>query len=529
MVYDVTTPRTRASSLHAAARRLARAIGPEVLKFIAAADNPTGTPLVATANEVANGGLTLYAALTAGYTQQVQVASGSLNVAHQEGNSGTTDFTFTIERSGGTLGDVNFTVELASAQANTSDFSGVASLPKTISGTIAAGATSATVTVQVAGDTTLEPDESFTVTLQSATATQSGVTAAVNASQNTATGTIQNDEVSAPMAFTLQILHASDFEAGLAAIDDAPRFAAIVDRLEDLQTNSITLASGDNYIPSPFFNASSDPALDPFFEESIGRGDIRILNTIGIEASVIGNHEFDAGPREVQNLIRPAGAGADGGGTYEGTRFPYLAANLNFAGEPDLAPTPPPRPITEANFGTGASGGLRLGRSAIIDENGEKIGVVGVTTPVFESITTPGGVRIIGPRTLDANDGDDSDFVALAAIVQAQIDALTAQGVNKIVHRVATAGDRERDQADLVPARRRRRHRRRLEHAALRQYRRAAHRGRQRRRIRPDLHQCRRHADRPGQHRRQLQICRPSGRRVRRQRPASCPAASIPT
>ena len=76
---------------------------------------------------------------------------------------------------------------------------------------------------------------------------------------------------------------------------------------------------------------------------------------------------------------------------------------------------------------------MRLGRSAIIDENGEKIGVVGVTTPVFESITTPGGVRIIGPQTLDANDGDDSDFVALAAIVQAQIDALTAQGVNKIV------------------------------------------------------------------------------------------------
>ena len=81
--------------------------------------------------------------------------------------------------------------------------------------------------------------------------------------------------------------------------------------------------------------------------------------------------------------------------------------------------TPPPHPITEANFGTGASGGQRLGRSAIIDENGEKIGVVGVTTPVFESITTPGGVRIIGPQTLDANDGDDSDFVALAAIVQA--------------------------------------------------------------------------------------------------------------
>jgi predicted extracellular nuclease/2',3'-cyclic-nucleotide 2'-phosphodiesterase (5'-nucleotidase family) len=229
--------------------------------------------------------------------------------------------------------------------------------------------------------------------------------------------------------YRLQILHASDFEAGLAAIDDAPRFAAIVDRLEDLETNSITLASGDNYIASPFFNASSDPSLDPFFEESVGRADIRILNTIGFEASVIGNHEFDSGPREVRNLIRPAGAGDDGGGAYEGTLFPYLAANLDFSGEPDLAPNASTSPITEATFGTGANGGLRLGASTIIEENGERIGVVGVTTPVFEDITTPGGVRVIGPHTLES----DADFEALAAIVQQQIDVLTAQGVNKII------------------------------------------------------------------------------------------------
>ena len=181
------------------------------------------------------------------------------------------------------------------------------------------------------------------------------------------------------------------FRGRARAIDDAPRFAAIVDRLEDLQANSITLASGDNYIPSPFFNASSDPALDPFFEESVGRADIRILNTIGFEASVIGNHEFDQGPREVQNLIRPVGAGTDGGGAYEGTRFGYLAANLDFSGEPDLAPNAGTTPVTEATFGTGASGGRRLGPSMILEENGELIGVVGVTTPVFEDITTPAG------------------------------------------------------------------------------------------------------------------------------------------
>jgi len=228
--------------------------------------------------------------------------------------------------------------------------------------------------------------------------------------------------------FRLQILHGSDFEAGLSAIDDAPRFAAVVDRLEDQEANSITLASGDNYIPSPFFNAGGDPALDPFFEESIGRADIRILNTIGIEASVIGNHEFDAGPREVQNLIRPA-TSRDGGPNYEGTQFPYLAANLDSSGEPDLRSNAVTTPITEASFGTGSSGGQRLAPSAILEENGERIGVVGVTTPDFEDITTAGGVRVIGPRDLQT----DADFQALAAVVQPRIDELLAQGVDRIV------------------------------------------------------------------------------------------------
>ena len=58
--------------------------------------------------------------------------------------------------------------------------------------------------------------------------------------------------------YRLQILHASDFEAGLDAVDRAGNFAAIVDYLEDTHANSITLSSGDNYIPSPFFSAGSD-------------------------------------------------------------------------------------------------------------------------------------------------------------------------------------------------------------------------------------------------------------------------------
>ena len=98
----------------------------------------------------------------------------------------------------------------------------------------------------------------------------------------------------------------------------------------------------------------------------------------------------------------PSGRGRpDGGGAYEGTQFAYLAANLNFAGEPDLQPERHHQPDDRSDLRHRCERGPAPRPSTIIDENGEQIGVVGVTTPVFESITTPGGVRIIGPRTLD--------------------------------------------------------------------------------------------------------------------------------
>lgn len=34
-----------------------------------------------------------------------------------------------------------------------------------------------------------------------------------------------------------------------------------------------------------------------------GRADFTILNLLGVQASAIGNHEYDAGAREVQNII----------------------------------------------------------------------------------------------------------------------------------------------------------------------------------------------------------------------------------
>ena len=111
----------------------------------------------------------------------------ALDAVKAEGNAGTTAFTFTVARAGdtGIVTTVDYDVTGSGAtEANGADFSG-GSLP---SGTVnfAVGETSKTITVQVSGDTTFEPDEEFTLTLSNPTNGQ--ITGA------TATGTIQNDD-----------------------------------------------------------------------------------------------------------------------------------------------------------------------------------------------------------------------------------------------------------------------------------------------------------------------------------------------
>jgi len=137
-------------------------------------------------------------------------------------------------------------------------------------------------------------------------------------SSNEVSGTVTAFEIVIP-DYTLQILHASDLEGGVDAIGRASIFASIVDDLEEDYENSITLSAGDNYIPGPFFNAAGDFALratlqdvyqDLFNEpgltnirEGSGRADIAITNIIGLDASAIGNHEFDATPNIFGGLI----------------------------------------------------------------------------------------------------------------------------------------------------------------------------------------------------------------------------------
>ncbi|GAA5494046.1 hypothetical protein Rhal01_00202 [Rubritalea halochordaticola] len=111
----------------------------------------------------------------------------ALNSSKLEGDSGTTELTFTVSRTGATdrSGSVNWAITNLGTHLNSSDFLAT-------SGTLnfTADQTSQVLTIQAQGDQVVELDEQFTVELSQAL--PSG--ALINPSAKSAQGTIQNDD-----------------------------------------------------------------------------------------------------------------------------------------------------------------------------------------------------------------------------------------------------------------------------------------------------------------------------------------------
>ncbi|MBW4441331.1 MAG: choice-of-anchor I family protein [Plectolyngbya sp. WJT66-NPBG17] len=220
------------------------------------------------------------------------------------------------------------------------------------------------------------------------------------------------------MAFQLQILHASDFEAGIPALTDSVNFSTVINALKDDYANTLILSSGDNYIPGPFFSASSDPAMRSILgQEGVGRADIAILNEIGFQASAFGNHEFDLGTNTIASLLNVDR-------TYSGAKFPYLSTNLNFANDAALrglvvpdGQAPKPNSIA---------------KSTVITVDGERIGIIGATTPTLAAISSPGAGVVITPQPFGGTPTPEQ-LDALAQIIQTEVNNLAATGINKIV------------------------------------------------------------------------------------------------
>ncbi|MGH8946651.1 MAG: bifunctional metallophosphatase/5'-nucleotidase [Acidimicrobiia bacterium] len=200
--------------------------------------------------------------------------------------------------------------------------------------------------------------------------------------------------------FLLTVLHNNDGESELIGTEDfggVARFKSLVDQLKFEATHGpppidvrgtkrgvVMLSSGDNFLAGPQFNASLDKG-PPFF-------DTIAMDLIGYDAVAIGNHEFDFGPDVLAEFI--------GGFS---SAVPFLSSNLDVSGEPAL------QALAEQG---------RIAGSTVVVERGERIGVVGATTPLLSFISSPRNVVV------------DSD---VAGAIQDEVDALESMGIDKII------------------------------------------------------------------------------------------------
>jgi 5'-nucleotidase len=149
----------------------------------------------------------------------------------------------------------------------------------------------------------------------------------------------------------------STVDAGGAAY-----LATHVQRLRSQVGRSILLSTGDNVGASPVVSAlfHDEPTID-------------FLNGLGVKASVVGNHEFDEGYRELRRMQSGGCHPSDGcqfRGAYRGADFPFLGANVTFTnGLPALLP-----------FSVDSSTGV-------------PVGIIGATLKDLPSVVTPEAIK----------------------------------------------------------------------------------------------------------------------------------------
>jgi Ca2+-binding RTX toxin-like protein len=176
------------------------------------------------------------------------LAISATSAVQTEGNSGSKAFTFTVTRSGATTGtdNVNWAVTgTGTNPVNATDFVGGV-LPSGVV-SFSAGETSKVITVNVQGDATVEPNETFAVTLSNPTNGATITTA-------TAQGTIQNDDPSSGGTFTgtigndtLNGTTGADTLIGLAGNDTYTVNNSGDVVVEELNQGSDTVKSDINY------------------------------------------------------------------------------------------------------------------------------------------------------------------------------------------------------------------------------------------------------------------------------------------
>ncbi|MCG8407894.1 MAG: 5'-nucleotidase/apyrase family protein, partial [Phycisphaerales bacterium] len=161
--------------------------------------------------------------------------------------------------------------------------------------------------------------------------------------------------------------------------------------LESEGRNVLTLDAGDQFQGSLFYTTYK------------GEVAVEFMNQLGIDAMVIGNHEFDDGPQVLAKFIDAA-------------QFPVIAGNVD---------------ISEDDFLNGKLPGV-----IVIEKGGEKIGIVSALAEDTDETSSP---------------GDTVEFIQAENSLKGAVDALHAAGINKIIALTHTGLPRDMEIAAGVP------------------------------------------------------------------------------
>jgi 5'-nucleotidase len=194
-------------------------------------------------------------------------------------------------------------------------------------------------------------------------------------------------------------------KAARLAAGGAANLAGLVQSLRAGAKHSLLISSGDAIGGTPLISAL-------FRHEST----IDVMNRIGVDLAIPGNHEFDAGAAELQRVLKGGCAAnppeanvvscsVEAAGPYTGAKFPMFAANINTsAGQPYMQP------------------------SLVKEIDGVKIGFIGAVTKITPTIVVPSGVAGLA-------------FTDEADAINREAAKLKAQGIQALVAVIHEGGN----------------------------------------------------------------------------------------
>lgn len=183
--------------------------------------------------------------------------------------------------------------------------------------------------------------------------------------------------------WNLTIMHTNDTHAHL---DNVARRITAIEQVRATKDNSILLDAGDVFSGTLYFT------------QYLGQADVEFMNMMKYDAMVPGNHEFDKGPSVFANFIKKA-------------EFPIVSANINYSNDATISN------LYKDEIGDPGFAGS-IYPATILEVNGEKVGVFGLTTE---------------DTTILANPGKDIEFENYLEKAEKTVEMLEGKGINKVV------------------------------------------------------------------------------------------------